>query len=144
MSCYGSKQSSVGSSERGWTPQGVSPQQLSSVAKIRAIVHGTPPFAVVERVLHSFHCSECRSLFAAVRLKGRSKHVSRVVATALLHPHALPISHPLQTPESGMGDPVSLESGLLSDIECPDVFAVLASCFSLRLWPFLSVFSEAF
>ena len=31
----------LGSSEKGWIPQGVSPQQLFAVAMVRAIVHAT-------------------------------------------------------------------------------------------------------
>ena len=36
--------------------------------------------AVVNKLLQSFCCFECNSLFAVVRVKGRSKHVSSMVA----------------------------------------------------------------
>ena len=45
---------------------------------VRAIVHATQWFAMVEKLLHSLCCFECNSSFTIVRVKGSSKHVSSV------------------------------------------------------------------
>ena len=57
-------------------------QSLFAVAIVRTIVHATQELAMVEELLHSFCCFECKSLFAIGCVKGCSKHVSSEVGAA--------------------------------------------------------------